>query len=545
VVHELTEQFGALLLVEVWSDDLGGPSAGRRRTRPRFRILVRDPETLPATVDALQRALAEITLDAEFAEAAVEAGTAVPPGMPPLLPEDVTQSLPCFQIGLAVEPVYRSAATGEVYPVLLQSLRQQLGPTLKKAFCVFAGVETTSAPPHYQALGRRVFVRAVGAADQRLCEVADSFDLLLLVTPVNGDEAWEQFKQRGLEGEPAFYYSPLPFNPDLLKRKLFKVPLEGIEDPTLAHLLQQKQEELDRQITMLRDRGTRRFLYGSLQVYGEVEDDLLALARDLLDRASSRHAPRDGSLDRVNAHQLLQHALSEFDVYRAAHSDFQPTAEIRKSVPANLMVSGGRLLISESLCLPPRRVRALLEHEVGTHLLTYFNGLAQPFRQMHAGLAGYEPLQEGLAVLAEYLVGGLSRARMRTLAARVVAVHAMIAGATFTETFRLLHGQYAFSAHSAFNTTLRAYRGGGLTKDAAYLRGLRDVLAYLDQGHELDPLYVGKIALEHLPFVQELRRREILRPAPLLPRFYDDPRAAQRLERCRGRSVTDLVGEHA
>ena len=48
-------------------------------------------------------------------------------------------------------------------------------------------------------------------------------------------------------------------------------------------------------------------------------------------------------------------------------------------------------------------------------------------------------------------------------------------------------------------TALRVYRGGGLTKDAIYLRGLRDLLAYLSAGHDLEPLYVGKIALEHVP----------------------------------------------
>ena len=55
-----------------------------------------------------------------------------------------------------------------------------------------------------------------------------------------------------------------------------------------------------------------------------------------------------------------------------------------------LMVSEGNLLIGDSLGLAPRRVQALLHHEVGTHLLTYFNGREQPFQQMYAGLAGYE-----------------------------------------------------------------------------------------------------------------------------------------------------------
>jgi len=43
----------------------------------------------------------------------------------------------------------------------------------------------------------------------------------------------------------------------------------------------------------------------------------------------------------------------------------------------------------------------------------------------------FEALQEGLAVVAEYLVGGLNRSRMRLLAGRVRAVASLVAGADF------------------------------------------------------------------------------------------------------------------
>lgn len=73
------------------------------------------------------------------------------------------------------------------------------------------------------------------------------------------------------------------------------------------------------------------------------------------------------------------------------------------------MVSRGGLLIHRNTRLPASRVEALLQHEVGTHLLRYNNGRAQPFRQLYSGLAGYEALQEGHGVLAEYLSGGPDR----------------------------------------------------------------------------------------------------------------------------------------
>ena len=88
---------------------------------------------------------------------------------------------------------------------------------------------------------------------------------------------------------------------------------------------------------------------------------------------------------------------------------------------AGLQVSGGNLLIDEHILLDPARVEALVQHEIGTHILTYVNGTAQPLRQLATGLAEYDEFQEGLGILAEYLVDGLTPARMRVLAGRVVA----------------------------------------------------------------------------------------------------------------------------
>ena len=116
---------------------------------------------------------------------------------------------------------------------------------------------------------------------------------------------------------------------------------------------------------------------------------------------------------RREAHHMIQ-------VYRAAGMRFPARVSLRSDVPAGLMVSGPRLLISRSTVMPRGRVEALLSHEVGVHLFTYFAGDAQGLRLFRSGLAGYDGLQEGLAVFAEYLAGGMTAARLRLVAARVV-----------------------------------------------------------------------------------------------------------------------------
>ena len=48
---------------------------------------------------------------------------------------------------------------------------------------------------------------------------------------------------------------------------------------------------------------------------------------------------------------------------------------------------------------------------------------------------------------------------------------------------------------TAFTVAMRVYRGGGLTKDAIYLRGLEQVSGYLAAGGEVERLLVGKVAI--------------------------------------------------
>jgi uncharacterized protein (TIGR02421 family) len=380
--------------------------------------------------------------------------------------------------------------------------------------------------------------------DRQLAAVSNQFDYLLQLTPVNANGAWKRFQRDRFQRVPEFHYRPLPVDPALLKRQLYRIPIERVEDPALQRLFQEKQEELELKLTMLRDRDTPRFLHESLQLFGGVRDSLLQLAQDLLSRLPGKG---DGDKGRMlDAAAFAKLVEAECERYRQSCPEFKARAQVSGEV-SGLIVSRGKLMINSDLSLPPSRVEALLAHEVGTHLLTYYNGRMQPFQQLYSGLAGYEELQEGLAVLAEYVVGGLSRGRMRQLAARVVAVRQRIDGASFVETFRWLDRDCGFTQRAAYNIAMRVHRGGGLTKDAVYLRGLAAILRYVQKGGDLTPLFVGKMAVEHIPIIKELQYRKVLTPAPIVPHYLQDAAAVERLELLRGgnASVADLVSQIA
>jgi hypothetical protein len=78
-------------------------------------------------------------------------------------------------------------------------------------------------------------------------------------------------------------------------------------------------------------------------------------------------------------------------------------------------------------------------------------------------------------------------------------------------------------------------------KDAIYLRGIARLLDALAEGTSLDVLFVGKLALDHVPLVQDLLDRQVLHEPWVRPRWLDVPGAQERLARLReGASVTDL-----
>jgi hypothetical protein len=68
---------------------------------------------------------------------------------------------------------------------------------------------------------------------------------------------------------------------------------------------------------------------------------------------------------------------------------------------------------------------------------------------------------------------------------------------------------------------MRVYRGGGLTKDAIYLKGLISLLEYMKEGKDIKPLLTGKIRQDYLPIMDELVYRRILKPIPITPRYLD------------------------
>lgn len=374
--------------------------------------------------------------------------------------------------------------------------------------------------------------------DEALTAISESFRFLLDVTPTNIAEArYLYLADPGTR--PSFQYRPLGDTADNIRHRLADVDVSAASDPALVHLFTRKKAELALQAEMLKARGTDDFLPLSIELFGAVAPRLVAAAARILGLAPPDPTPRDRCLDAKGVAAALDSAMSHYDPFA---DDLGLEVHIRDDV-AGVMVSDGHVLVAETVSVSPMRLGGLIAHEVDTHVLTYVNGSMQPLTLMSAGFAGYEESQEGLALTAEVMVGGLTVGRLRQLAARVIAVDALIRGAAFPDVHRELVETHGYSAGGAFGITMRVFRSGGFTKDAGYLRGLRAMVEYSAGGASIDDLWMGKFDLADLPLVTQLKDHGVLAPPVLLPPFLaDDDGRARMVEFATTVGMHELIG---
>ena len=239
-------------------------------------------------------------------------------------------------------------------------------------------------------------------------------------------------------------------------------------------------------------------------LYPSAPNDVLQLARRILEQPQQMARPVERpfrATDQVKlvTSRLRQYGLEDWRV------EVKPNLSATNTDPTNRVVN-----LRADLQVSMEEMKRLVVHEIDTHVLRAANGYSQPYRIFAVGaVPSYLMTEEGLAVINEERMGYIDTARTRVFAARVVA-----AMAALTSSFRDIYAELrdlGFSHGESFTMTRRVKRGlchtqepGGFVKDHAYLWGRVLVEEYVLTGGDLSRLYLGKIALEHVPFIDDL-----------------------------------------
>ncbi len=363
--------------------------------------------------------------------------------------------------------------------------------------------------PKNLSLAQSVFMQNL---DSSLYSLVSRVDILEAVSPLNYLEQKQNFFDGLYSIEPKFQYRENPINSFKLKRDLFNLPLDEIQDEDLAKLYMDVVDSYVDKIDQFKSIGSNEFLYDSLRYYGEPSDKDLRNARFILHLPEETETA-DRNLRDVNYITAILTAFAEKEGY-----EYQLI--LNSSMIANALVSGLKVKINSAAQVSDIEAQALAHHELGVHLLTTLNARSQPLKILSLGCPVNTMTQEGLAILSEYLAGCMTIKRLKMLALRVLAVESMIKEKNFRTTFLFLKEQHHIDDNQAFTITARVYRGGGFTKDYLYLQGFHQVLNAYEQAPDFNNLLTGKTSLDYLDVITRLIEKGILiAPIKLTPAF--------------------------
>ncbi|HYX10021.1 MAG TPA: flavohemoglobin expression-modulating QEGLA motif protein [Bacteroidales bacterium] len=403
-----------------------------------------------------------------------------------------------------IKKIYCNETTGEIFPEVINELREEIKKALLLTSYIFARTFTNLNPPDKSSFLPADPGKLLYKIDKELYSLVRSFELLNYVNPLNLEQERKKFFSSRLKYVPSFKYRQLSIDPFELKRKLYSIQVERIEDVSIQNMYKDTISAYANKIDILSNLGSHKFLYNSLRYYGEPRE------ADLKDAGFLIHCPEieshsDKLLDVDDARRFFEKEIREYG--------FSFRTEISSKIASKALVINHRrtAILKRGATFSKTDLLGLVNHEIGLHAVSTMNSLEQPIKLFNIGLPLNDLTQEGLAILSEYLSGNLSLKRLKVLSYRVVAIQLMLKGYDFRSLFEYLTDEYKIDAESAFYITARTFRGGGFTKDYLYLQGFKKVLKLYKQNQNLENLLIGKTSLEYLSTINEMIDRGFLK----------------------------------
>jgi hypothetical protein len=350
--------------------------------------------------------------------------------------------------------------------------------------------------------------------DRRFAKLDASLNILTHIKPINLDEEIAR-AQEDERYNPILHYSPCEENLHVIQVEL-ETPI--VDTSPLGQLLERKRQELLLKTKLIEYRGqAEQYTSTSKQLFGTVSSNLARAAaatvhnRDFIESSTKKK-------DYITAPEAAERFAKVIQEY--GMQDWKVI--VSKNIVARCTVASKQLLVRHDAVFTETAVRALIAHEIETHILCQENSRHQPYHILKKGTAGYLATQEGLASYNQnrvytpdqhvYFSGAFN-----TLGLQFALDH------SFADTRAYLMDELQYPPNTALRKALMYKRGlhdtsqpGAFTKGVVYYKGLRMIEEFVEQGGELARLYIGRIALEDLETIEQLPSLE---PPLILPEW--------------------------
>jgi len=433
--------------------------------------------------------------------------------------EYITQHFPnSLVLATEVKKVYSNELTGEDYPKLIRELQQKLKQAILNNAQYFSEENTNWNSKKQVHLLDMKTDPAIDSVDKSLYRLLKNFELLAYVNPINTRTEHKRFIKSKYTELPKFKYGPIKINPFELKQELSALKTQDISDVSIRQLYESVINSYFDKIDLLSSLGTRKFLYNSLRYFGRPSKKDLNNAQYLLHLPPVPSEPKKVpflSMDEAMA--AFKNGLDQYGI--------NCKIELSDRVISQVMVLNSRktILIRPDAKFTQKEANALVEHEIGVHMVTTQNSADEKLKVFNLGLPVNTMTQEGLAILSEYLSGNITLKRLKKLAQRVVVTDMMCSGANFIECYNYLVNQQAVSANDAYTIVTRIFRGGGFTKDYLYLSGFEKILKMWNSDIDLSPLLVGKTSMDFYGTINEMIEREMIGKPKFITKSFVNP----------------------
>ena len=381
--------------------------------------------------------------------------------------------------------------------------------------------------------------------------IIDAQRQIRILDQIKWDDKIKQqfFEQKGqqLPCVNAEYYTkkPLPFDSQD-KKEEFRAILRDTQNKLgqyspITRLIKRQCEEYIKAVQMLSARGTPAFNELSKELYGSPDDvfyvggprlsQLGVLLFDVLTSLDVR-LQSAADIERYTPEQAQNILQSRLNMFLDQHHG-RVNVMVSDGMIADAAAGADSIKLNKQAMFSDRELKYLEVHEGWVHVGTTLNGAMQPYCSfLSKGSPSCSVIQEGLAIITEVVSFSSYPGRMRKITNRVIAIDKVMQGADFLDIYRYFI-ECGMKEDDSYNQTVRVFRGstptgGPFTKDLSYAKGfvlIYNFICFAISQNRVDTiplLFTGKLALDDLPLLIELKEQGLITaPVYLPPQFRD------------------------
>src|SRR3989338_1762771 len=301
---------------------------------------------------------------------------------------------------------------------------------------------------------------------------------------------------------PQFIYKKLDLDLNAVKKEIKKIPSQL--DHPLVPLYLAKIKELNRKVLLLEARGTGRIQYHSERIYGRVNQELYQRATAYIKNYQPQ-GDLSEELGLKKIEKILTQALAE---RKLNHWKIKVLENLAGDIVVN---RANTIYLRVGITFTENRLKALVAHEIETHIFRLENARLQNYKIFEVGTAHYILTEEGLAIYNQRLLNLPLGGKMIWPALNVVDIY-LGRRMSFVELYQHLTGEYSIDSDEAFKVCVKVKRGlanteepSSFSHDHLYFTGEQIINRFvkLYGQAKLKDLYVGKIGLGDLEIIKQ------------------------------------------